>query len=111
MTTIKIKKTELIKAIASVAEHFGSADWDVFVDVDGAVDARHNTEINAEWDEFVDLYTLGYTDENDNCPGDDEYDAKGMAEWIVDEGDAIPSHIDRLNAETGEFETVEIELI
>ena len=110
MTTIQIKKTELINTLLSAAEHFGSTDWDVFVDVDGDVDTLHNTEVSAEWNELIDLHSLGYTDENDNCPGDDEYDAQGIAEWIVNETDAIPSNIEWYNDKTGEFETVEIEL-
>lgn len=112
MTTIKIKKSDLIKELSTAVEYFGSTDWDIYVSADGSVDTRHNTYSTSGWDEIIDLYYLGdYSDENDNIPGDENYDARGVAEWLVNETDLTLSDIERYNTENGEFETVNIELV
>ncbi|WP_420588176.1 hypothetical protein [Bacterioplanoides sp.] len=112
MTTIQIKKIDLISELSAAAEHFGSTDWDIYVNADGAVDTRHNTHMNSDWDVLIDLYHMGgYEDENGNYPGDDDYDSAGVAEWIVNETDITLHDIERYNYQTEDFEKIELELI
>lgn len=93
MPTIQIKKSALIDCLQEALGHATSTDWDVYVRVDGVLDIRHNTYDNRDWYEIIDLYSADL--ENDGkYPGDDEYDYRGSAEWIVSDcGGWLPESV------------------
>jgi len=82
MPTIQIKKSDLIDCLQEALGHAGSTEWDVYVRADGALDIRHNTYDNREGYEIIDLYNADL-EKDGKYPGDDDYDYRGSAEWIV----------------------------
>ena len=82
MYTIQIKKTDLVTTLQEELKHAGSTNWDVYVNAHGLLDVRHNTCDNRDWYEIIDLYSADL-ENNGKHPGDDGYDYRSSAEWIV----------------------------
>ena len=112
MTTIKVKKTDLINELESSVSYFVCTDWAIYVRMDGTIDTRHNTFINTDWDKLIDLYNMGdYNDGNENYPGSDDYDCEGVAKWLVEETDITFQKIEYWNETKETLEEVDIVLI
>lgn len=112
MKIIKVKKSELIEALTEALSYGGDTDWDLYLREDGELQMRHNTHDNRNWFELVDCCNLVFCDENGNYPGDDDYDYAGVASWVVNELDTVPTELeDVYDEETGDFITIDIELI
>lgn len=93
MATIQIKKSDLIETLQEALGYAGSTDWDVYIRADGMLNTRHNTYDNREWHEVIDLYNAGL-ENNGLYPGDDGYNYKSSAEWIVNElGGWLPDSV------------------
>lgn len=110
MPSIQIKKSDLIDCLQQALGYACSTDWDVYVRTDGALDIRHSTYDNdGEWHEIIDLYNADL-ENGGKYPGDDGYDYRGSAEWIVSDcGGWLPDSIARWSRD-GEVE-YSIELI
>jgi hypothetical protein len=85
MTTITIEKTNLVKAIAANCVSFGDSFKGLYVDVDGNIDCCEKSNSG----DAVAILTFSgmgeYLDDNHNYPQDDDFDSKGVAEFIVDD--------------------------
>jgi hypothetical protein len=108
MTTIQIKKSELISELTNSLQYAGSTEWDLYVHVNGALDTRHNTYENADWHELIDLYNCAY----DGTDFENQNDRRALAEWMIEE-QQIPSEIEiEVDTDDGfEFRNADIELV
>ena len=110
MENIKINKQELINVLTQGLENAGSTDWDIYVNAKGVLGLRHSTYDNNGWYEIIDMYRLGSYEDDGKCPGDEGYDYKGCAEWIVESGQALPYNIEIYDNE-GNVSEVSLELV
>ncbi len=101
--SISINALSLATEILNNKDKAGSTDWDIYVDMDGNIDCRHNTFDNSEWFEIVDLYSCWDDEDTLSMPAD-EY-----AEWL--RSDAIPyfEDIELWNDDSMEFESVSVD--
>ncbi len=60
---IKLNAESLAKTLFENVENIGGTDWDIYIDLDGNIDTRHNTFDNSGWYEIFDLYSI--YDDND----------------------------------------------
>ncbi|GAF85103.1 unnamed protein product, partial [marine sediment metagenome] len=84
MNTIQINKNDLIKAIEESCNKFGDSFLGLYVDVDGDIEC---TDLQRSGDSTLILGFGGmgeYTDLNGLYSDDEGYDAKGTAEYIVE---------------------------
>jgi len=86
--TVSINKQALQDAIVAGLTHAGEHDWFVCVDKEGSPEVCHNTSVG-----FHDLYQvmdcglMSFEDSEGRHYDDPDYDAEGVAQWLIDEAD------------------------
>jgi hypothetical protein len=89
MSTIKINKQDLIKAIAGGVSCFGDPFIGLFVSLSGELTC---CEKNFAGDDLCLMSMSGmgeYVDDSGIFPQDSEYDAEAVAKYIVDDGNCL----------------------
>ena len=83
---IEIKKSEFINELEKSSDFFGSHEWSMYTDPEGRLDLRSDAHINTGFYRIYGLSGLGdMADEKENYPDSPDYDAHGVAKWLVDE--------------------------
>ena len=111
---IKINRSELISAVEELLSKKGDSGYGIYINVNvddennTIVDVRHNTDINADWEEIINGYD--FTLENaGKYPGDDGYNYNESATWLVEEIGVLPNDLDiyiNENLENVDFDLV-----
>lgn len=89
MNTIQIQKSKIIGLIASNVDFFGDDFAAIYVDVHGNISFYENYQPSGEFKLFGFSGFGEFLDENCNHPGSDEYDADGVAAYIINETDCL----------------------
>jgi len=107
---ITINKKELISLIAENTKEFGNSFLCIATDNEGYVYCAE--QIPGEDHIIMRLSGLeNYIDENQNYPGTDDYDSKGVAEYIVENEEFLNLNIEYENDEDVEIAFIDYEIL
>lgn len=104
MKTIEISSKKFAEIVLSNTDKIGSTDWDIYTDLDGRLDLRHQTHNNADWYEVCDLYNFWNDDETLSSSVEE------LASWLESDGMPYFDDIESYDCdEDGEREKITIE--
>lgn len=89
MKVIEINKQDLIKSIAVNCTLFGDPFMGLYVDSDGNIDCVEQSESGDSMPVLTFAGMGGFQDDNGLHTDDEQYDATGVAEYIVESGDCL----------------------
>jgi hypothetical protein len=104
MKTIKINPTKLAKIILDNTDKAGSTEWDIYTDINGNLDVRHDSNVSQDWYQIYDLY-YGYSEDQLICDS-----LQKLADWLVSYGiDFSRLELDEWNSDINDFEKITID--
>ena len=105
MNTIKINKAQLISAIAASSADFGDAFLSICVSLNGDIECKQPSHSDLV---IMALSGMGeFSDSDCNYYDNDNYDAWGVAKYIVEDGSCLNLTAETIDAVSYEFKIVE----
>lgn len=89
MKTVTINKQDLITSIESNCTSFGDPFLGLYVDVDGNIDCVELSSSGNSMPILTFAGMGGFQDDNDLHADDENYDAIGVATYIVNDGECL----------------------